>query len=452
MGSYRDYFAELKKTVKEATPQEVQELLQGDVQVADFREKTEWDEGHLAGAAFGPKSYLEQGAEDRLPSKDKPTILYCAGGVRSVMAADALRKLGYTNVISMTGGYNRWKDAGLPWTKPETLAPEQAQRYSRHLLIPEIGERGQLNLLNSKALLIGAGGLRAPARPSPPAPGGAPGARAVVRGGRRAGRAAGHHRLDPGERSDQAAPRDRRAARRPLHAVRRARRDVPRGQASARSGLPGLQRPSDDHRVHRLRGLLRVALGVAGAARVRGSPSRRPLTGILRTVGRALVILITCVLAMAACTAAPDAAASPSAQKTGDFKQSKLDIAYSFMSDASVHNPTSKQLLEGALNGMKKEAKSSGGSDDVAMPEFSTDQNTNLTDFRKFAAAAGAPAVKNPQLSADRFATPGITGLIQADPDCHTYYLDGKGGVINSRSETPKGAAPQVPSGGTFLQ
>ncbi|HEX9495313.1 MAG TPA: S41 family peptidase [Candidatus Limnocylindria bacterium] len=169
-------------------------------------------------------------------------------------------------------------------------------------------------------------------------------------------------------------------------------------------------------------------------------------------MGRALVILITCVLAIAACTAAPDAAASPSAQKTGDFKQSKLDIAYSFMSDASVHNPTSKQLLEGALNGMKKEAKSSGGSDDVAMPEFSTDQNTNLTDFRKFAAAAGALAVKNPQLSADRFATAGITGLIQADPDCHTYYLDGKGGVINSRSETPKGAAPQVPSGGTFLQ
>src|SRR5947209_8379124 len=163
MGSYRDYFAELKKNVKEATPQEVQELLQGDVQLGDVREKNEWDEGHLPGAAFVPKSYLEQWAEDRLPSKDKPTILYCAGGVRSVMAADALRKLGYTNVISMTGGYNRWKDAGLPWTKPETLAPEQAQRYSRHLLIPEIGERGQLKLLGSKVLLIGAGGLGSPA-------------------------------------------------------------------------------------------------------------------------------------------------------------------------------------------------------------------------------------------------------------------------------------------------
>jgi len=163
MPSYRDYFSELRKRVTEATPQEVQELLKGDVQLGDVREKNEWDEGHLPGAAFVPKSYLEQWAEDRLPSKDKPTILYCAGGVRSVMAADALRTLGYTNVISMTGGFNRWKDAGLPWTKPETLAPEQAQRYSRHLLIPEIGERGQLKLLSSKVLLIGAGGLGSPA-------------------------------------------------------------------------------------------------------------------------------------------------------------------------------------------------------------------------------------------------------------------------------------------------
>ncbi len=79
------------------------------------------------------------------------------------MAADALQKLGYTKVISMSGGFNRWKDSGLPWTKPETLAPEQAQRYSRHLLIHEVGERGQLKLLASKVLLIGAGGLGSPA-------------------------------------------------------------------------------------------------------------------------------------------------------------------------------------------------------------------------------------------------------------------------------------------------
>ena len=162
--SYRDYFKDLRQRVKEATPQEVQELLRlGDVQLGDVREKNEWDEGHLPNAAFVPKSYLEQWAEDRLPNKDTTTILYCAGGVRSVMAADTLAKLGYTNVISMTGGYNRWKDAGLPWSKPESLTGEQAQRYSRHLLIPEVGERGQHRLLQSKALLIGAGGLGSPA-------------------------------------------------------------------------------------------------------------------------------------------------------------------------------------------------------------------------------------------------------------------------------------------------
>src|SRR5256885_11406458 len=163
MPSYRDYFSELRKRVREATPQEVQALLAGDVQLGDVREKNEWDEGHLPGAAFVPKSYLEQWPEDRLPSKDKPQVLYCVGGVRSVMAADAVQKLGYWTVIWMTGGFNRWKDSGLPWTKPETLAPEQAQRYSRHLLIPEIGERGQLKLLSSKVLLIGAGGLGSPA-------------------------------------------------------------------------------------------------------------------------------------------------------------------------------------------------------------------------------------------------------------------------------------------------
>ena len=164
MTAYRDWFAGLKSRVKEATPQQVQDLLKnGDVQLGDVREKSEWDDGHLPGAVFVPKSYLEQWAEDRLPAKDKPTILYCAAGVRSIVAADALRQLGYTNVMSMAGGFGRWKDAGLPWTKPEALAPTQAQRYSRHLLIPEVGERGQLRLLSAKVLLIGAGGLGSPA-------------------------------------------------------------------------------------------------------------------------------------------------------------------------------------------------------------------------------------------------------------------------------------------------
>ncbi|MEK7863861.1 MAG: ThiF family adenylyltransferase, partial [Chloroflexota bacterium] len=164
MPSYRDYFAEIKKRVKEATPQQVAELLRsGDVQLADVREKDEWDAGHLPGAVHVPKSFLEQWAEDRIPDKTKTTVLYCAGGVRSAMAADTLSKLGYTNIVSMSGGFNRWKDSGLSWVTPESFTPEQAQRYSRHLLIPEVGEAGQHKLLASKVLLIGAGGLGSPA-------------------------------------------------------------------------------------------------------------------------------------------------------------------------------------------------------------------------------------------------------------------------------------------------
>lgn len=167
---------------------------------------------------------------------------------------------------------------------------------------------------------------------------------------------------------------------------------------------------------------------------------------------RTIAILAVLAVALFGCTPAATTGASAAPQKTGDFKQAKLDIAYSFMSDASVHNPTSKQLLTGALDAMKKEAKSSGGSDDVATPDFSTDTETNLGDFKKFAAAAGALAAKNAQVSADRLAEAGVVGMIQTDPDCHTYYLDGKGGVKNSRNETATGSAPQIPSGGTFLQ
>ena len=167
---------------------------------------------------------------------------------------------------------------------------------------------------------------------------------------------------------------------------------------------------------------------------------------------RPLAILAALTVALAACTPADTTGGTAAPQKTGDFKQSKLDIAYSFLSDASVHSPTSKQLLNGALAAMKKEATSSGGSADVATPDFTADTETNLADFKKFAAAAGALAAKNSQLSAERLAEVGIVGMEQADPDCHTYYLDGKGGVKPSRPAPLTGTAPQVPSGGTFLQ
>ena len=167
---------------------------------------------------------------------------------------------------------------------------------------------------------------------------------------------------------------------------------------------------------------------------------------------RTVAIVAALAIALVGCTPAATIGASAAPQKTGDFKQAKLDIAYSYLSDASVHSPTAKQLLTGALDAMKKEAKSSGGSDDVATPDFSTDTETNLGDFKKFAAAAGALAAKNAQVSADRLAEAGVVGMMQTDPDCHTYYLDGRGGVKQSRPAALTGSAPQVPSGGTFLQ
>ncbi|MFN2520426.1 MAG: molybdopterin-synthase adenylyltransferase MoeB [Candidatus Limnocylindria bacterium] len=164
MGSYRQYFEEARKRIREANPRDVAEMVRsGEVQLGDVREKHEWDAGHLPGAIHVPRGYLEIWAEDRLPNKDKPTVLYCEGGVRSVMAADTLQRLGYTNVVSMRGGFSRWKDSGLPWEKPLGFTPEQAERYSRHLLIPEVGEAGQHRLLRSKVLVIGAGGLGSPA-------------------------------------------------------------------------------------------------------------------------------------------------------------------------------------------------------------------------------------------------------------------------------------------------
>jgi hypothetical protein len=163
-------------------------------------------------------------------------------------------------------------------------------------------------------------------------------------------------------------------------------------------------------------------------------------------------LLAALTIVTAACTAAPAADATQAPQKTADFKQSQLDLAYSFFSDNSVHRPTTKALLTGALEAMKAEAKAAGGSADVATPDFSDTPETSLPDFKKFAAAAGQLAAKNPQVAADRWATAGITGMLKADPDCHTYFLDGKGGVINSRSERPTGTGPQIPSGGTVLQ
>lgn len=131
--------------------------------LVDVREKHEWNEGHIPGAVHVPRGYLELQVEEAVPDKDKTVVLYCAGGVRSLMAGATLQQMGYKNVVSMAGGFGAWKGNGYSFVQPRTMSEAQAKRYSRHLLVPEVGEEGQFKLLDSRVLLIGAGGLGSPA-------------------------------------------------------------------------------------------------------------------------------------------------------------------------------------------------------------------------------------------------------------------------------------------------
>jgi molybdopterin/thiamine biosynthesis adenylyltransferase/rhodanese-related sulfurtransferase len=161
--SYADLLREAREQINEVTPQEVDALPADSATIVDVREASEWEQGHVPGARHVSKSYIEQQIEAAAPDRDAPVILYCAGGIRSLFAAQTLAEMGYTNVSSMSGGFQGWKSAGLSFVTPVVLSSEQKQRYSRHLLIPEVGSEGQARLLGSKALLIGAGGLGSPA-------------------------------------------------------------------------------------------------------------------------------------------------------------------------------------------------------------------------------------------------------------------------------------------------
>jgi molybdopterin/thiamine biosynthesis adenylyltransferase/rhodanese-related sulfurtransferase len=167
MASAPDVIRQIKERIREVDPREVNDLLNGSdngAVVVDVREQNEWDEAHLPGAVHVPRSYLESRIEGAAPDKSGRVILYCASGNRSAWAADALRNvLGYENVESMKGGITLWKDRGYDVEVPPSLTPEQRERYSRHLVIPEIGLEGQIKLLESKVLLLGAGGLGSPA-------------------------------------------------------------------------------------------------------------------------------------------------------------------------------------------------------------------------------------------------------------------------------------------------
>ena len=161
MSTYRDLLARTKAEISQLDAREAQELT-GAVWV-DIRELDEWQEGHIPGAVYVTRGHLESRIESAVPNRETPVVLYCAAGNRSAFAAKTLEEMGYTSVHSLSGGFTDWKRNGGEITMPRTLSPEKRTRYSRHLLIPEIGEEGQLKLLDSRILLIGAGGLGSPA-------------------------------------------------------------------------------------------------------------------------------------------------------------------------------------------------------------------------------------------------------------------------------------------------
>ena len=155
--------AELRSAVPELTPNEAQAIHTGGAALIDVRDTDEVMQGSPVGAYRLGRSYLELRIEDTVPELDRTLLVMCAGGVRSLFAAEALKQLGYKDVRSIEGGFNRWKNEGLPFEIPRVLDPEARERYSRHILMPDVGEAGQLKLLDSKVLLIGAGGLGSPA-------------------------------------------------------------------------------------------------------------------------------------------------------------------------------------------------------------------------------------------------------------------------------------------------
>ena len=162
MASYRELLAQVKAEVTEVGAADAAARAD-DPLFLDVRERDEWEEGHIPGAIHLPRGFLESRIEQAVRDRERPLVVYCAGGARSAFAAKTLEELGYGNVASLAGGFTEWKRSGFPVQLPQSLAPEQRARYSRHLLIPEIGEEGQLKLLQSRVLLVGAGGLGSPA-------------------------------------------------------------------------------------------------------------------------------------------------------------------------------------------------------------------------------------------------------------------------------------------------
>ncbi len=169
MATFSSFLKDIKSQIRETDVPSVKEMVTSRGKTAagpvllDVREKDEYLEGYIPGAKWIPRGFLELRIEEQVPEKTSEVVLYCAGGTRSALAAKALEDLGYTNVKSMAGGFTAWKRAGLAFDRPYVMTQDQAIRYARHTMLPEVGEEGQVKLLKSRVLCLGAGGLGSPA-------------------------------------------------------------------------------------------------------------------------------------------------------------------------------------------------------------------------------------------------------------------------------------------------
>jgi molybdopterin/thiamine biosynthesis adenylyltransferase/rhodanese-related sulfurtransferase len=163
LSTFKELIGRVKSGVREVSVVDARALAGQGAVLVDVREADEWQQGHAPDAVHVPRGFLELRIEEKVPERSTPVVLYCAGGTRSALAARSLQELGYTDAASLAGGFGRWKEQGGPVVVPRVLTATQRERYSRHLLVPEVGEAGQAALLDAKVLLVGAGGLGSPA-------------------------------------------------------------------------------------------------------------------------------------------------------------------------------------------------------------------------------------------------------------------------------------------------
>jgi molybdopterin/thiamine biosynthesis adenylyltransferase/rhodanese-related sulfurtransferase len=161
--TFKELLKQVRGGVREVSVEEARSLAEAGAALVDVRETDEWQQGHVPGALHVPRGLLELRIEEKVPDRERVVVLYCAGGTRSALAVRSLAEMGYSGAVSLAGGFSRWREQGGAVTVPRVLSPAQRERYSRHLRVPEVGEAGQARLLDSKALLVGAGGLGCPA-------------------------------------------------------------------------------------------------------------------------------------------------------------------------------------------------------------------------------------------------------------------------------------------------